>query len=143
MKIERETGKEHKDYEFPLDESEIKSILEKLPSEDLEGLEKIVITKPLKNEDYKNYGRYVPLPGKKGRILLFLHQKVDGNFIVVLGDKGTQSFTLDEFKHREYQAVLHEVGHHVGFKDHDDISETFANDYMSEMYSKYFRKLFE
>lgn len=134
--IERITRKDHETYEFPLSNTEIQGILEKLPAGYIEDLERIVITPPSKNEDYKNYGRYVPLPGKKGRILLFVHEKRNGQFVVNLGHRNTNEnpekyFSFEEFKKEAYKAVIHEVGHHVGIK-HGNSSERFAEDFVKQ-----------
>lgn len=137
VQIEREIKKEYKTYEFPLSDGEIEKVLEKLPPKDLEGLEKIIITPPLKNEDFKNYGRYIP-----GKVLLFIHQRVGDNFIIELGDE-TLELTFEEFRFKAYQAVLHEIGHHVGIKDFKNSSENFAKTYQAEKYLKYFKNLLE
>lgn len=130
--IERMTRKDHQTYEFLLSDSEIFRVLEKLPARDVEGLEKIVITCPLSNEDYKKYGRYVP-----GKIYLFRHQKSNGKFeIVVGGDEGTKRLTPEEFKIENYKTLLHETGHHVGIMVFDDGSEEFANGYMRKRYEE-------
>ena len=138
MKIERIVKKSFETYEFPLSETEIEDILKKLPPKDLEGLEKVIITPPIKNEDFKRFGRY-----EKGKILLFAHQKKDENFIIELGYQVTVRLTPKDFKNRAIQAVLHETGHHVGIKNFGDSSETFANDYQSENLRKYFLHLLE
>lgn len=92
-------------YEFPLDEAEIDSILGELSAEDVEGIEKIVITNPLKNEDFKRFGRYNQNHKGQGIIYLFAHQKVDGEFIIETGHE-TLRFSLEEFKREAYKTVL-------------------------------------
>jgi len=128
MKYEKNVKKHYKSYEFPLDESEISSILKTLPQNDVEGLERIVITPPLKNEDLGRFGRYQTKSNKSGIIYLFAHMKRDEKFIIQLGDK-TIKFGLEEFRNLACLTVLHEVGHHVGIKDFQDKSEDFANTY--------------
>lgn len=128
MEIEKNTKKGFESYEFPLDEFEIDRILKKLPIQDIEGLERIIITYPLKNDDYKNFGRYQSRTNKKGIIYLFAHMKRDGKFILQLGEK-TITFGLEEFKGLAQLAVIHEVGHHVGIKNFQNDSENFANSY--------------
>lgn len=126
VRVEREEKKDHKSYEFLLSDAEIGNVLKKLPAKYLEGLEKIVITPPLNNEDYKNYGRYVP-----GGVYLFRHQKSDGKFeIVVGGNEGIRKLTPEEFKIENYKTLLHEIGHHVGIKDCKNYSEDFAKDFV-------------
>ncbi|MDP2908473.1 MAG: hypothetical protein Q8N77_01575 [Nanoarchaeota archaeon] len=136
--IERITRKGYGLYDFLLTDSEILKVLEKLPARDVEGLEKVIITMPLRNEHYRLFGRYEKLNKiseghRLGRIYLFKHLKTDGEFIIEQGYK-TVKYKPEEFKIKNYRSLLHEAGHHVGIKDFDDDSEEFANDYMIKKY---------
>lgn len=131
--IERLERKNDQYYDFMLKDEEIQKILEKLPAKNVEGLERIVITSPLRNEQYKLFGKYekgMKISGKyrNGRIYLFKHLNLGGIITIDLGYK-TVKYTPDEFKIKNYKALLHEVGHHVGIKDFNNDSEDFAEDY--------------
>ena len=135
--IERIVRKNDECYGFMLTDAEIFSILEKLPAGDVESLERIIITKPLRNEHYKLFGRYekgfrISENYINGRIYLFKHLKTDGKFVIELGYK-TVIYTPEEFKIKNYESLLHEVGHHVAIKDFDDKSEEFAKNYSHKM----------
>ena len=143
MKVEKKIQKGYEKYEFPLNEAEIESILEKLPSEDLEGLESVVITNPIKNEDFKRYGRY---DEELKTIYLFAHLKNENEKIVIdcgfrekLGKNLIIKLTLDEFRDLSFHTLFHEVGHHIGIRDFKDRLEEFANNYaygkLTEFYS--------
>ncbi len=132
--IERIVRKGDEYYGFMLSDSEIFSILERLPARDVEGLDKIIITKPLRNEHYKLCGRYekgnrISEKYSNGKIYLFKHLKTDGKFVIELGYK-TVVYTPEEFKMKNRESLLHEIGHHVGIKDFNDQSEKFAKKYL-------------
>lgn len=143
IKIERIVRKYDEDYDFLLTDSEINSVLEKLSAAHLEGLERIIIERPSKNEHFKLFGRYergFKVDGKylNGKVHLFKHLKnADGLFVVELGlqpdgDYETRSFVPKEFKFKNYVTLLHEIGHHVGIKYFNDESEEFARNYVQD-----------
>jgi len=131
--IERIERKNDEYYGFMLTDAEIFGVLEKLPAGDIESLERIIITSPLRNEHYKLLGKYekgfrVSENYFNGRIYLFKHIKSDGKFVIELGYQ-TVVYTSEEFKIKNYESLLHEIGHHVAIKDFDDKSEEFAKNY--------------
>lgn len=139
--IERLERKNDQYYDFMLTDSEIQKILEKLPAKDVEGLERVVITSPLRNEQYKLFGKYekgMKISGKyrNGRIYLFKHLNLDGRITIDLGYT-TVKYNPKEFKIKNYKALLHEMGHHVGIKDFDNESEDFAEDYESKAIERF------
>jgi len=135
MKIKNLKIDGYENFDFPLDKKDICHILDKLPSEDFDGLKDIIITNPIKNEDFKRYGRYDP---DFKRIYLFSHQKDKRNFIIECGYKEqlkkfiTLKLTFEDFKEKAQKALIHEIGHHVGIKKFNDDSEDFANNYQNE-----------
>lgn len=137
MKIVKDIKKGFESYEFPLSVSEIEIILQKLPAEDLEGLKEIVISHPIKNEDHKRFGRYIP----HGKVYLFAHLKKDGVFHIptgspILGEE-EKSYTLEGFRKKALEAVLHEIDHHVRIQKFGDFSEDPEKNY-SKRYAHIF-----
>lgn len=143
VKIERIVRKQFGDYDFLLTDSEINNVLESLPTNHLEGLERIIIETPYKNEHFKLFGRYergfkVNRKYLNGKVHLFKHLKnTEGLFVIDLGLQTNdiyeiKKFAPEEFKLKNYLALLHEIGHHVGIKSFNDESEKFAKNYVND-----------
>lgn len=124
----------YNNYEFPFKESEIETILTRLPSEDIQGIDRIIIREPgryRKNDkEFKYFGRYESKLQRKGIIYLFAHLfKTNGNFEIY--SNKVIEFSEDDFKKIIPPVVLHEVGHHVSITRFNDFTEEKADGYKS------------
>ena len=119
-------------FHFPITDEELISTLSFVES-DLQGLKRIEVAVPRKTAEYGYFGKYDDYFS-----VMVLYAPVYKEGVYILGRFGSVTMNEDYFRDKILgDTIFHEVGHHVGWVQHRDLSEKFANEYARKVVEKH------